>query len=162
MVYIAGDSFDRSQGVTMYRVDPAHAADRSAWQPWTGSDWGQPRDVPAVLSRGQNFGELSFREIDGHPVLSGFNSTPGVNQVEVRVADDPTKIFAPPPIIAAQQNSPAAPGYVFQPYGGYIMPGSSLDDLNILVSQWNTQNGPDGQPLGAPYDTQQVQVNTSR
>ncbi len=162
MVYIAGDSFDRSQGVTMYRVDPAHAADRSAWQPWTGNDWGQPRDTPAVLSRGQNFGELSFREIDGHPVLSGFNSTPGVNQVEVHVADDPTKIFAAPPIVAAQQSSPAAPGYVFQPYGGYIMPGSSLDDLNILVSQWNTQDGPDGKPLGAPYDTQQVQVNAAK
>nr|WP_262490857.1 DUF4185 domain-containing protein [Mycobacterium simiae] len=36
-VYIAADSFDRSQGVTMYRVDASHVTDRSAWQPWTGS-----------------------------------------------------------------------------------------------------------------------------
>lgn len=164
MVYIAGDSFDRSQGVTMYRVDPAHAADRSAWQPWTGNDWGNPGQVPVVVSQqGAHYGELSFREIDGRPVLSAFNSTPNVNQVQVLVGDSPTDIFkGGPPIIAAQQSSPAAPGYVFQPYGGYIMPGSSLNDLNILVSQWNTQNGPDGQPLGAPYDTQQVQVNASK
>jgi len=165
MVYIAGDSFDRSQGVTMYRVDPANATDRNAWQPWTGNGWGQPGQAPLAVSPiGARYGELSFREVDGHPVLSAFNSTPNVNQVEVRVGGDvPTDIFkGGAPIVAAQQSAPAAPGYVFQPYGGYIMPGSTLDDLNILVSQWNTQNGPDGVPLGAPYDTQQVQVNASR
>jgi hypothetical protein len=165
MVYIAADSFDRSQGVTMYRVDPTNATDRNAWQPWTGKDWGQPGQAPTLVTQqGAHYGELSFRDVDGHPVLSGFNSTPGVNQVEVRVADDPTRMFAPgvTPIVAAQQTAPAAPGYIYQPYGGYIMPGSTLDDLNILVSQWNTQNGPDGTPLGAPYDTQQVHVNASK
>ena len=116
-----------------------------------------------VSQQGAHYGELSFREIDGHPVLSAFNSTPNVNQVQILVGDSPTGIFkGGAPIVAAQQNSPGAPGYVFQPYGGYIMPGSMLDDLSILVSQWNTQNGPDGQPLGAPYDTQQVQVHASK
>lgn len=32
-----------------------------------------------------------------------------------------------------------------QPYGGYISPGSTIDELRIFVSQWDTrarQNGP--------------------
>jgi hypothetical protein len=163
MVYIAADSFDRSQGVTMYRVDPADVTNRDKWQPWTGQAWGHAGQVPAVVSQRQNFGELSFREVDGHPVLSGFNSTPGVNQIQIRVGDDPTRMFEAgrPPIIAAQQDQPGTPNFVYQPYGGYIMPGSSLDDLNVLVSQWNTGKDASGNPLGAPYDTQQVQVNAA-
>jgi hypothetical protein len=163
MEYIVGDSFDRSQGVTMYRVDPAHVADRNAWQPWTGTDWGQPGQVPSTVSPpGTSYGELSFREVDGRPVLSAFNGTPNVNQVQILVGDSPTEIFkGGAPIIAAQQGNPG-PNYVYQPYGGYIMPGSTLDDLNILVSQWNTQKDEHGNPLGAPYDTQQVQVNASK
>lgn len=38
-----------------------------------------------------------------------------------------------------------------QPYGGYIVPGSTLDDLHLLVSQWNTETN-------WPYWTQQFRV----
>ncbi|BDB45227.1 DUF4185 domain-containing protein [Mycobacterium kiyosense] len=33
-VYIAADNFDRNSGVSVYRVDPEHIADRGAWQPY--------------------------------------------------------------------------------------------------------------------------------
>lgn len=153
-VYITADSFDRSQGVTMYRVDPDHVTDRNAWQPWTGNGWGKPGDVATTpVSGQQTFGELSFREVDGKPVLSGFNSTPGVNQVEVRVADNPQGIFSgSTPTVVAHNDSGNTPVSVQQPYGGYIMPNSTLNDLNLFVSQWNTK-------LNTPYDVQQVHVN---
>ncbi|MGO8852531.1 DUF4185 domain-containing protein [Mycobacterium sp.] len=139
-VYIAADSFDRGRhvrfhGVTLYRVHPATVTDRSCWQPWTGAGWGAPGAAPAPLSP-SDFGELSFAEIDGHAVLSGFNQASGC--VEVRVAAGPTEIFTSSPTVIAHQH----PGhqhthnFVFHNYGGFIVPGSTLDKLAILVSKW--------------------------
>jgi hypothetical protein len=151
-VYIAADSFDRSQGVTMYRVDPGHVADRAAWQPWTGTGWGTNQQAAIPISR-TPFGELSFREVDGHPVLSGFNQ--GSGNVEVRVANDPTRLFSSPTTVVAQQSNPQAPNFVPQNYGGFILPGSTLDKLKLFVSQWNTT-------INTPYNTQEFQVNANR
>ncbi|GAT05560.1 DUF4185 domain-containing protein [Mycolicibacterium fortuitum] len=152
-VYIAADTFDRNQGVTMYRVDADQVTNRDAWQPWTGSDWGNPGDAgKALTGPGVDFGELSFREVDGRPVLSGFNAATG--NVEVRVGDTPTDIFGPttPTTVVAQGGYWGEPGKVPQNYGGYIMPGSTLDDMRILVSQWNTETG-------SPYTVGQFKVN---
>jgi len=130
-VYVAADAFDRSQGVSMYRVAPGDFEHRESWQPYNPTDnsWGaagQPA-METITDQGVKFGELSFRDVEGHPVLSGFNATPNVNQVEIRVgAGSPTDVFGDPlraPIVVAQQNSPAASStYVYQPYGGYILP----------------------------------------
>ncbi|OBJ52123.1 DUF4185 domain-containing protein [Mycobacterium sp. 1423905.2] len=85
--------------------------------------------------------------------FSGFNSSPGANQVEVRVGDSPTEIFSgSTPTVVAHNDPGNAPTSLLQPYGGYILPGSTLNDLNLFVSQWNTT-------LNVPYDVQQVHVN---
>lgn len=152
-VYIAADAFDRSQGVTMYRVDPQHVADRNAWQPWTGHNWGHPGQHPTSISNGQNFGELSFRDVGGKSVLSGFNGTTG--STEVRVANSPTQVFAhSTTTVVAPGGHWGEPGKVPQNYGGYIMPGATLNNMGILVSQWNTGTG-------RPYSVEQFQVNPS-
>jgi hypothetical protein len=44
------------------------------------------------------------------------------------------------------------PGKVPQNYGGYIMPGATLDNMGILVSQWNTDTG-------IPYTVEQFQIH---
>ncbi|WP_159767976.1 hypothetical protein [Streptomyces sp. HM190] len=31
--------------------------------------------------------------------------------------------------------------HVAQLYGGHVIPGSTLDDLNLSLSQWNTEAG---------------------
>lgn len=157
-VYIAADSFDRSQGVTMYRVDPEHVTDRFAWHPWTGNDWGKPGQQATTLLTppGVQFGELSFREVDGHPVLSGFNASAGPGAVEVYVGNGcPIDIFSNTPTVVAHNDAGHTPVSVLQPYGGYILPGSTLNDLNLFVSQWNTTHN-------TPYDVQQVRVNPAR
>ncbi|OBB13372.1 hypothetical protein A5662_07395 [Mycobacteriaceae bacterium 1482268.1] len=156
-VYIAADSFDRSQGVTMYRVDADSLTDRSAWQPWTGNDWGTPGQAPMALSdRNIHFGELSMREVDGRVVLSGFNASNGPGAVEVRVAGDPTSLFAGgrQPTVLMQQSDPSASNFVPQNYGGYILPGSTLDNMKIFASQWNTT-------LNVPYNTQEIIANVT-
>lgn len=156
-VYIAADGFDRQQGVTMYRVDPEHVFDRSAWQPWNGHAFDSPGQPAVRLSDG-NFGELSFREVDGRPVLSGFNA--GTGATELRVGNGvPTGVLdygTPTTVVAPGGNwNPSVPGQYPQNYGGYILPGTHLDNLGILVSQWNTTTG-------NPYVVEQFQVNANR
>ncbi len=153
-IYIAADGFDRHQGVTMYRVDPDHITNRDAWQPWTGHEFGNPEQQPVRVSR-DNFGELSFREVEGRPVLSGFNG--GTGNTEVRVGNAfPSEIFDKgSSTLVAAGGSWGEPDRVPQNYGGYIMPGATLDNMGILVSQWNTT------PVnpGIPYTVEQFQVN---
>lgn len=155
-IYVVADSFDRSSGVTMYQVDPNQGADvgnRGTWRPWTGAGFGDPNDAPVTMTdRGVKFGELSFQQIDGKPVLSGFNGSTG--NVELRVANDPTQIMQGVPTTVV--DSRAVP----QPYGGFIMPGSTLDNMNILASQWNSD--PRGPNPGSIYNSQQVIVNANR
>ncbi len=154
-VYIAATSFDRSQGVSLYRVEPATCTDRSTWRPYVRRGWGRPGRRAESISHGQNFGEISLREVDGQVVLAGFNATSG--NVEVRVATEPTKIFLDGAVTTIVDHKITP-----QPYGGYIVPGSTLDNLNIFVSQWNTLNDPHGIPIGAPYNTQHVIANVKR
>ena len=67
------------------------------------------------------------------------------------MTDDVTQVLAPetPVTVVATQET------VSQNYGGYIVPGSTLDQAIILVSQWNTSTG-------IPYDVQQFVVNLNR
>jgi hypothetical protein len=110
---------------------------------------------------GDWIGEMSIRQIDGKTVLSYFNATTG--NMEVRVADDPTGLgYAPVTtvVVAAEwpesvENlGPPENNRLAQPYGGYISPGSTLDELRVFVSQWNTTAGG-----GTPYRVVQFAVN---
>ncbi|MBI2701964.1 DUF4185 domain-containing protein [Mycobacterium gordonae] len=167
-VYIAADSFDRSRGVTLYRAHPRTFTDRSSWRPRVrrsdgGMGWGAPGQDAVVLSP-TAFGELSFREVDDCAVLAGFNVRGGHDgAVEIWVADRPTDIFSQgTATVLLQQSDPDGPNFVAQNYGGYIVPGSTLERMRIFASQWNTQSDRYGVPFGAPYNTQLVIANVSR
>ena len=104
---------------------------------------------------------MSIRQVDGKTVLSYFNATTG--NMEVPVAGHPTGLGAAPVttvVVTSQSPDPAerlpAPGdnRLAQPYGGFISPGSTLDELRVFISQWNT--GPRAQ---APYRVIQFAVN---
>jgi hypothetical protein len=45
-----------------------------------------------------------------------------------------------------------AAGRVAQLYGGYVLPGSRLDDVHLVVSQWHTARG-------WPYRAMQFRVD---
>lgn len=157
-VYIVANDFDRSGPVVLYRVTPDEFTDRGKWQGWSSSQgWGHP---PTPLWP-DAVGEMSVRQIDGDTVLSYFNATTG--NMEVRVANDPTSLGTAPittVVVAgdwpdpAEQLGPPEDNRLAQPYGGYISPGSTLDELRVFVSQWNT--GPRG---GTPYRVIQFAVN---
>jgi hypothetical protein len=150
-VYIVADGFARDHRVWLYRCPAANFTDRNSWHAWGmiggGPDWGW--DVAPTPLSDDIWGELSLRLIEGKAVLSGFNWSTG--NVEVRVANDVTQVLAPwtpVTVIATQQTVP-------QNYGGYIVPGSTLDQAIILVSQWNTATG-------NPYNVQQFVANLHR
>ena len=157
-VYIVANNFDRSAPLVLYRATPEKFPDRSSWQGWSAvSGWGHP-PTPLWSDR---VGEMSVRTIDGKTVLSYFNASTG--NMEMRVADDPTQLGAAPvtTVVVAtewpdpvENLGPPQNNRLAQPYGGYISPGSTLDEVRVFVSQWNT--GPRG---GSPYRVIQFAVN---
>ncbi len=152
-VYIVADGFARDHTVRLYHCHAESFTDRNTWWAWGikdgGPDWAW--DVAPTPLSSDRFGELSLRLIEGKSVLSGFNMETA--RVEVRVADDVTQVLAPntPMTVVADQQ------LVPQNYGGYIVPGSTLDQAIILVSQWNTVTGRNN-----PYNVQQFVVNLNR
>jgi hypothetical protein len=161
-VYVVADSFDRSKPVVLYRVAPENFGNRSRWQGWApgpGGGWNKP----ATPLWGDQIGEMSFKQIDGKAVLSYFNASTG--NMEVRVADDPTGLDTAPVTTVVQHLSewpdpaeslpPPEDNRLAQPYGGYISPGSTLDELRVFVSQWHNTDP----RARSPYRVIQFAVN---
>ncbi len=160
-VYIVADSFDRKKHVVMYRCRPETFRDRDSWAGWgmvngDSAHWGWGVTPPAPLHP-HLFGELSFRFIDGKFVLSALNDT--CHQIEVRVADVAHQVLNP-----GSPHLPPTPctvvvDWVELPflYGGYIVPGSTLDKARILVSQWL-----DPKKIDDPYNVREYEVNLYR
>jgi hypothetical protein len=156
-VYIVANNFDRSSPAVLYRAKRETFTDRASWQGWSTKGWGTP-PTPLWPDR---LGEMSVRQVDGKTVLSYFNASTG--NMEVRVADDPTGLGTAPVttvVVAgtwpdpAEDLGPPDNNRLAQPYGGYLSPGSTLDELRVFVSQWNTGPGDN-----TPYRVIQFAVN---
>jgi hypothetical protein len=161
-VYIIAANFDRSRPAVLYRVAPENFGDRSRWQGWASGPDGGWNKPPTPLW-GDMIGEMSFKQIDGKAVLSYFNA--GTGNMEVRVADDPSSLGAAPVTTVVQHQDkwpdpaeslpPPYDNRLAQPYGGYISPGSTLDELRVFVSQWHNSDP----RARAPYRVIQFAVN---
>ncbi|OMC08375.1 DUF4185 domain-containing protein [Mycobacterium sp. SP-6446] len=159
-VYIVANSFTRRRPVVLYRATPQAFTDRSRWQGWAAGPDGGWNKPPTPLWPDQ-VGEMCIRQIDGKAVLSYFNASTG--NMEVRVASDPTQLGTAPVTTVVQHDEwpepaeslpPPYDNRLAQPYGGYISPGSTLDELRIFVSQWDTRAR-----VSAPYRVIQFAVN---
>ncbi len=160
-VYIVSDNFDRSQPVQLYRVTPEAFTDRSRWQGWAAGPDGGWNNTATPLW-GDMIGEMSMKQVDGLSVLSYFNASTG--NMEVRVADDPTSLGSAPVTTVVQHDEwpdpaeslpPPEDNRLAQPYGGYISPGSTADELRVFVSQWHNSDP----RARAPYRVIQFAVN---
>jgi hypothetical protein len=159
-VYIVANNFDRSGPVVLYRVTPQDFTNRSRWQGWADGPGGGWNKTPTPLWPDRT-GEMSMRQVDGKPVLSYFNASTG--NMEMRVAYDPTGLGTAPVTTVVQAGDwpnpaeslpPPGDNRLAQPYGGYISPGSTLDEVRVFISQWNT--APRDR---APYRVIQFAVN---
>jgi hypothetical protein len=138
-VYVLSTSFTRADPIILHRVPEDRLLDRTAYVPWGYKDgawaWGNPATV--VLTG--KFGELCLRRVETKWLLSWFNA--GDYDITIKVFDSPTSnLFTATqykPIKGTAWGSESDTA-VAQLYGGYIHPDSTLHDLHLIVSQWNT------------------------
>lgn len=138
-VYTLSTAFTRDRGIILHRVPEDKLLDKGAYEPWGFKDnqwaWGNP--ATEVLTG--KFGELSLRRVEDRWVLSWFNA--GDYDITIKVFDSPTSN-----LYRAATYKPIKGGAwgfeddttVAQLYGGYIHPDSTLNELTLIVSQWNT------------------------
>ncbi|MBB3038948.1 DUF4185 domain-containing protein [Hoyosella altamirensis] len=141
-VYAFTTGFQRNKPLYLYRVAESSLLNKKAWTPWgwtkrTGWQWGN-KATPVLTGQ---FGEISLRQVANRFVLSWFDA--GNYQIRVAVLTHPTNNLyrAPTRTVLAGTTWDAedhAGGRIAQLYGGYVIPGSSLEDLYLAVSQWNT------------------------
>ena len=146
-VYIVSARFGRTDDVYLSRVLAEDIGDFEGWEhfdPATGEWYAEWNDaIGPVLSTRVRAGEMSLRKIDGYWVLSMFNEQTAA--IEVRVASEITAdwdAITPASVVIAGDGGWGAsqgPDNFTQLYGGYIVPGTHLDNLGVVVSQWNTQ-----------------------
>lgn len=162
-VYVMSTGFQRNKGLVLRRCRPEQIEDQSSWQTWkwSGSQWGWVQQAtsvaPSVITpRGETWGEISLRKLDGGWVLGGFLSSR--YEIAARVIDSPVDNLhkrEPQTLVrgVAWGMENHERGLVAQLYGGYVLPGSKLSSdggIKLAVSQWNT-----GAPDGLPYQVMQ-------
>ncbi|WP_232663603.1 DUF4185 domain-containing protein [Pseudonocardia sp. TRM90224] len=156
-VYAFTTGFQRAHGLIQHRV-PEHAVtDPAAWESWGFSDgswgWGRP---PTITLPGR-FGELSLRRVEGQLLLAAFDD--GNYRMDVFALDSFTADMHVAPRATVLhgclwEDEDHDAGRVAQLYGGYIVPGSTLAELNLIVSQWNTATN-------WPYHAMQFRTDVS-
>lgn len=145
-VYAFSTGFQRDKGLVLQRVPADRLTDPRAWEGWGFRGgvwaWGNP---PTIALTGA-YGELCLRRVDDRWLLSFFDA--GNYRIDVMNLDGPTSNLYEAVRSAvlhgcSWHGENHGSGHVAQLYGGYIVPGSTLDDLHLVVSQWNTeQNWP--------------------
>ncbi|MET3943424.1 DUF4185 domain-containing protein [Corynebacterium mucifaciens] len=137
-VYAVSTKFGRDSPVYMFRFKPEHIATPGNWESYSSQGWGT--DAEPILAEKVKAGELNLRYIDGHWVLVMFNLA--TEAVEVRISDKLETDWEQVSVATIAKNGPWAdpqtPMNWSQPYGGYIVPGSHLDNMDVVISQWNT------------------------
>jgi hypothetical protein len=140
-VYALSTGFQRDKGLILQRVPEDQLTDPDAWQGWgfAQGTWGWGRPPTPVLTGA--YGELCLRRIEDRWLLAFFDA--GHYRIDVLSLHAPTANLYEVPRQTLLYGSgwdaeDHAAGRVAQLYGGYIVPGSSLDDLQLVVSQWNT------------------------
>lgn len=149
-IYILGSRWLTDGGgsnVRMWRCAANHDAicNRRDWEPWgwNGRAWGwgyRPADMFPV---GRKIREMSLRRIDGRFVLVYTQVAPQV-LIGCSVVNGITDNWHTAPTTTVVRNVPWSMEWLnkdttlAQPYGGFIAPSSTLDRVQVLISQWNT------------------------
>ena len=155
-VYVVSTGFQRNKGLILRRVAPEDIGDQTRYQSWADGAWGE--EAAVITPPGETWGELSLRRLDcGTWVLGGFLSSAyalGYRTIASPTADLSRVRIQKPVKGCGWENEDHAGCQVAQLYGGYLLPGSRLDEpggVGLVVSQWNTSRG-------WPYQVMQFRV----
>ena len=146
-IYMMTTQFKRKDDVYLVRFLPDQFDDRSKWQFMSFDADRQPQwstTYAPILSNNVKAGEMSLRYIEGHWVMALFNAE--TMAIEVRISKEIARDWneiKPAYVVVANTGGWKAKQTASnwtQLYGGYISPGSTLANLDLVVSQWNTSN----------------------
>ncbi|QKW07966.1 DUF4185 domain-containing protein [Streptomyces sp. NA04227] len=153
-VYCWSTRFDGNEPVIMHRVREDQITNPTAYEPWTESGWGRWGDPAKFVLTGK-YRELCLRPIDGKWLFTGLGPGGIVAHVMDVPDGDPGPAHTLVQGVGWPENNPQA-GRVAQVYGGYVIPGSTLNDLHLAVSQW--ENPDDQVPDSWSYHVMQFRV----
>jgi hypothetical protein len=154
-VYVISTAFGRNKpaGMILRRVPGGQILTPTAYQSWgwtsqNGWAWGNPATpiLPGPV------GEMCVRYIQGTWVLAYFDPT--LYAIVTRTAARIDGIWSEPVIQVKGGDWGANDGTYAQIYGGYIHPSSTLDNLHLIISQWNTA-------AGTPYHALQFKTSVA-
>ncbi|WP_407289363.1 DUF4185 domain-containing protein [Streptomyces sp. BP-8] len=156
-VYCWSTKFDGTESVIMHRVREDQITNPTAYEPWTEAGWGTWGDPAKFVLTGK-YRELCLRPIGGKWLFTGLDL--GGGRIVAHILDVPDGAPGPGHTLIQgvpnwSENDPNS-GRVAQPYGGYVIPGSTLNDLHITVSQW--ENPDDQVPDSWSYHVMQFRV----
>ncbi|WP_205678817.1 DUF4185 domain-containing protein [Brachybacterium endophyticum] len=154
-VHLLTSGFQRDKGAILQRVPASKILDPDAYETYgpveadgTSWEWGK---APKPIIDG-SIGEMCLRRVEDRTVLTYFNS--GLYRIDLKAATSPEELrdaaFSETLLWGCDWGH-EDDERVAQLYGGYIVPGSTLDDLHLTVSQWHT--GPDW-----PYHVEEFRV----
>ncbi|MDO0939188.1 DUF4185 domain-containing protein [Streptomyces sp. DG2A-72] len=142
-VYLYSTGFQRDKPIILQRVRAEAIADPAAYETWGFLNgawaWGNP---PTPILEGA-FGELCLRPMpaEGKWILTWFNA--GDYRIDAIVMDTPTSDLTTAlrqTLIWGTDWGNEDDTHVAQLYGGYVIPGSTLNDLHLAVSQWHSED----------------------
>ncbi len=139
-VYVMSTKFiSRDRAIILHRVPEDALLDKSQYEPWgyAGNQWAWGNPASVILEG--DFGELCLRRVENKWVLAWFNA--GDYDITIKVFDSPISNLYEARTLkpirggdwGAENNTTIA-----QLYGGYIHPDSTLANLHLIISQWNT------------------------
>ena len=147
-VYLLTTGFQRDKGVILSRVPAEFLLDPGAYEVFSGDGtWG---GEPLTVLEG-SIGEMCLRIVDGTWVLTYFDA--GNYRADILAADSPEQLAdaRPRTLLHGGEWGNEAHDVVAQLYGPYIVPGSTLEVMHLVCSQWHT--GPDW-----PYHVEQFRI----
>ncbi|WP_079259778.1 DUF4185 domain-containing protein [Streptomyces malaysiensis] len=138
--YVLSSVFNRdvASDLLLHRVRQDQLGDPAAYQPWgyANGAWGWG-NYPTTITARRRFGEICFRAMGGKYALTWLNMEP--LDIRAQVFALPTSdLFATPeqPLIVPTTPGNESGNAVANPYGGFIVPGSTFGDFHLAVSQW--------------------------
>ena len=146
-VYLLTTGFQRDKAAILSRVAAEKILEPDAYETLQENGSWAVGGTPKTMVDG-GVGEMCLRIVDGKWLLTWFNA--GEYRCDLLGADSPEKIAEAEHItlLHGGEWGKEKNDVVAQLYGPYIVPGSTLDVLHLVCSQWHT--GPDW-----PYHVEQ-------
>ncbi|MGD7789644.1 DUF4185 domain-containing protein [Propionibacteriaceae bacterium Y1700] len=142
-VYVYSCGFLRETPMIMHRVRPEDITAPDKYESWGFDDSGWGWGKPASHITDGKYGEASLRRLGDRWVFTWFEDPPEY-KIFAQIIDHPTADLRATPRTMLLRGVNWGEEHdvidVPQLYGSYVIPGSTLSDLHLAVSQWKTSD----------------------